>query len=305
MTMNQFLHSVIGLILTFSIQTLHSQSHAFEHIHIGSKWTYETAEYLIPLVRYDAMTFVITDTSAINGKSIFVVENNLDNKKEYIRLDGDSLFYWDEALQVFQLNFVFDTIDLYESRWAGQCHTEEGKATIHVDSITSRLFGQDTLAVQHVTITDNGSTEDDMKREIYVGIGQNSGGLKLQLGRGFCDFYFSVTQLRCFESNIGSYNFVGYECDSTWLDLNLATREIEEDDVLVYQNPGLNLLAVEVKGLDARQLRFDLVDARGVIQFSKHDISSGFQIPSIPAGQYVYRIFRGDKLITVGTWVKL
>lgn len=298
------LSQVLGLYLLFNFQHLHSQNNVFEHIHIGTKWIYETAEYLIPSVQYSSLTFVISDTSSINGKPVFVVENNMNNEKEYIWLDGQNLYYWDPDLQDFQLNYVFDTISSYESNWTGQCHSEEGTANVNMDSLSSLIFGPDSLVVQHITISDNGSTEDDMHRQVYVGIGQNTGGLKLQLGLGFCDFYFDVTQLRCFESNLGSYNFVGFACDSTWLDLNISTKTIHQDDLVVFPNPGLNNLTIDVKGFDPELLRVDLIDAAGIVHVSKQDLSYNILIPALPAGQYYYRIFKGEQLLRVGLWVK-
>lgn len=302
--MNQFLHLAIGLILTFSIQTLQSQSHAFEHIQIGSKWTYETAEYLIPLVRYDAMTFVVTDTSTLHGKPVFMVENSLNNHKEYIWLDDLRMYFWDEGIQDFQLNYVFDTIASYESTWKGQCHAEEGTATITVDSLSSLIFAHDSILVQHISIADNGTLEQDMLREIYSGIGQNTGGLKLQLGVGFCDFYLSVTQLRCFESNLGSYNFVGFPCDSSWVDLNLASNELKEYDVVVYPNPGFNNLNFDIKGVDPLLISVDLIDATGTLRFSRQDVSHSVLIPTLPSGLYYYRIYNRDRVLGVGSWAK-
>lgn len=297
------LSQVLGLYLMFNFQHLHGQSNVFEHIHIGTKWIYETAEYLIPSVQYRAQTFVITDTSSINGNQVFVVENDMNNQKEYIWLEGQNLYFWDADLQDFQLNYVFDTISSYESNWTGRCHAEEDTAIVHIDSLSSLIFDQDSLVVQHITISDNGSTEDDMNRQVYVGIGQNTGGLKLQLGLGLCDFYFQVTQLRCFESSLASYNFVDYACDSTWLDLNISTKTLHQDDFVVFPNPGLNNLTIDVKGFDPELLRVDLIDATGVVHFSKQDLSYNIQIPTLPAGQYYYRIFKGEQLLGVGVWV--
>ncbi|HZV70263.1 MAG TPA: T9SS type A sorting domain-containing protein [Saprospiraceae bacterium] len=74
--------------------------------------------------------------------------------------------------------------------------------------------------------------------------------------------------------------------------------------ISAYPNPGLNNLTFSVNGFDPSALRVELIDESGHLLFTKNDLTNSIQIPELPAGQYFYRILKGEKLMGVGAWVK-
>ncbi len=174
---------------------------------IGTKWTYETVEIPLPLI-FSFVTFQITDTMQFHGKNVFVIEDDHGQVEEYMYVDSSRVYFWDIPTEMFQLTYDFESDSSYTSYWKG-CSGAEGEAIIKVDSITSFVLNLDTLYVQHISIENNGSTEEDISTCVYKNIGLKEFGLRLPLGFDVCDFLKQYTQLRCFENNGTSYNFVG------------------------------------------------------------------------------------------------
>ncbi|MGB4846391.1 MAG: T9SS type A sorting domain-containing protein, partial [Saprospiraceae bacterium] len=111
------------------------------------------------------------------------------------------------------------------------CGGNEGEAVIRIDSITTLFQQGDSLELQHVSIENNGTTEDDLITGIYKNIGLMEYGLRLPLGFDVCDFAKHITKLRCFENDSVEYHFVNYPCDSTWHSL------LTEDDLVNFVSP--------------------------------------------------------------------
>lgn len=74
--------------------------------------------------------------------------------------------------------------------------------------------------------------------------------------------------------------------------------------ISVYPDPTINDLTFLVNGFDPSILRVELVDVSGKILFIKKDLTNSIQVPSLPAGQYYYRILQENRLLGVGSWIK-
>ena len=230
------------LLLSF-FQVLFAQNIQFD---IGTKWYYETELYIgdpsgSHYVNFDVLEII--DTMIFEGQNVFVVQKNeFANAISYMYVEGEKVYFWDDQINDFQLNYDFAETVSYNSEWSGSGQT--GTAISHVDSITQEDLNSNLVDVQYLRIENNGSYEGDLLTSIYLNIGQSYGGLRLYLGCGLCDnFSEFTTKLRCFENDGEVYNFVGYPCDSTFFVSNttsIATNEIE-----VFPNPSTGEFTIE------------------------------------------------------------
>ncbi len=74
--------------------------------------------------------------------------------------------------------------------------------------------------------------------------------------------------------------------------------------ISAYPNPTINSLTFDVNGFDPASLIVEIFDSKGIILFSKKDLSYEIKVADMPPGQYFYRILEGEKLLGVGAWVK-
>ena len=75
--------------------------------------------------------------------------------------------------------------------------------------------------------------------------------------------------------------------------------------ISVYPNPTINSLMFDIKGFEPSLLTVEIVDTKGVILFTQHDLTYEIKVKELPAGQYYYRILEREKFLGVGSWVKI
>ncbi len=217
----------------------------FPGFDIGTKWIYEVETFSGgPFKNISFESYEIVDTATIGGQVAFVVEEGSTGTLHYLRQEGNIISFWDTDLETYQLNYDFALYSQYGVPWAGQCSGGGGIATMSADSITQRVVDGDTIPLQHLRIENNGTIEGDLLTNVYAGIGQQSGGLRLPLGYGLCDAVREITRLRCFDNDSLQYNFVGYSCDSTFL--ITSTSETTQSAISLFPNPSSGL--VNIKG---------------------------------------------------------
>lgn len=228
---------------------------------IGTRWVYEV-ETLSggPSKSVSFESYEIIDTASVGGQTAYVVEEGTTGNLLYLRQEGNEVYFWDTGLETYQLNYDFSAYSQYGTVWTGQCSSGGGLAAIYLDSITQETVMGDTLSLQHLRIENNGTFEGDLLTKVYAGIGQQSGGLRLQLGYGLCDPVQSVTQLRCFENDSLQYNFLGYPCDSTFV--ISSNSEVLRKEINIFPNPTSGRLTIE--GAAASSL-YELYDTSGRI----------------------------------------
>jgi len=260
------------------------------NFNIGTRWTYEVFEGPLP-IRISYQTFQITDTAQLQEKSVFIIENDYDNQVEYMHLDGPRVYFWDNPTNTFQLTYDFDLDSSFVAYWKGVCHSDSGDAIVNIDSMTSFLLGSDSLEVQHISIQNNGSIDEDLKTGVYKNIGLKEEGLRLPLGYGFCDFLRSIGQLRCFKNDSVSYNFVGYACDSIWF--SLPTTNLQDISQIIYPNPTSGLIRITDLDLD---VPYELYNDQGMKVQSA--VSKNGQIRINQPGIFILRLLLKSKWVT-------
>lgn len=254
---------------------------------IGTKWTYETLETPFPLVM-DYVTFEIRDTAFFEGKKVFVIENESGTFVEWMHVDSTQVYFWDDPTQAFQLTYDFDNINSYLSYWkdvTGQ--PDSGFATLYVDSISHITVDNDQIGIQHISIANSGTTDDELPIDVLINIGRSYGGLRLPLGCGLCDFNKNLTKLRCFENDSVNYNFVGYPCDSTWLSLSAYFPEARE--ISVFPNPANG--KITIGGIE-KDMPYQLISHQGQLIQSGITEDNSLEIPI--GGVYFLRLISGN-----------
>jgi hypothetical protein len=208
-----------------------------------------------------------------------------------MHVDDSRVYFWDSPADTFQLTYDFESDSFYMTYWQGVCETDSGIAVMTIDSTTSFLAGADSIEVQHISINPNGTVEQEWERDAYRNIGFTYGGLRLRLGYGICDFLRDLGQLRCFENDSVSYNFVGYACDSTWL--SLSSTNLQDINQIVYPNPTSGI--IQIRDLES-DVPFELYNIQGTK--IKTGISENQSIHIEQPGIFLLRLLVNAKWIT-------
>jgi hypothetical protein len=249
---------------------------------VGDQWIYETEEYIGGGNGFiDFRLFAVQDT-LYDGMHTKYILGALDT----FYVENNRMFFWDEYYQEYIMYYDWDATTSYEIKYADQISGTEAIATVVIDSISYRQFGNDSLKMQHVHI-DNSGTFENYFDVVYEGVGAGSYGIKFLLGCGLCDNNPRTTNLRCFTNDSMTYHFVPYACDSTWL--ITGVHELDPQRILVYPNPTTN--AVQIKGVtDAVEYELYTIDGRLVKKGITIDKSIQLEQP----GLHLLKIKTGD-----------
>lgn len=170
--------------------------------------------------------------------------------------DG-KMYYWDEYFNEYIMYYDFNSTTSYDIKYYDPFRNSEEIATVIIDSIGYRYFGNDSLRAQYIHVLNSGSFED-YPEIIYEEIGAENNGVKLVLGCGLCDFNPYITKLRCFSRDSMTYQFVSYACDSKWFTSD--TKEINSDYIKIYPNPTTK--QIWINGID-QDVAFELYSTTG------------------------------------------
>ncbi|MEM1322716.1 MAG: T9SS type A sorting domain-containing protein [Bacteroidota bacterium] len=257
---------------------------------IGTTWTYEVEDPLSRAVSFQ--TYTIIDSAVIMNEKVHVISNSYDANLEYMLVKEDSVLFYDERLEAFQLNYKFyEDID-YSVAWKGVCHDSEMEiADVTIDSITKMPVENDSIEVQNVRLSNNGSVNSDINTSILKNIGLMYGGLRLPLGLALCDSRRQITKVRCFESDNYEYNFNNYPCDSTWFTTSI--EPIAPPKLELFPNPSTGLLTL--RGID-HDVHFQVFNALG--QLIGEDKSVNHTITISSPGFYYLSFQYSDKIFT-------
>ena len=230
---------------------LHAKNDA--KFNIGDQWTYEEEEQNgggNASIKY--ATFVVTDSMKEEVLTKYVL-----NEEDTFYVQDDKMFFWDEHYQEYIVYYDFNSTSSYDIKFYDPFRKSDEIATVFIDSVSYRHFGKDSLKAQHIHVLNSGTIED-YQEIIYEGIGAENYGIKLVLGCGLCDFNPYITKLRCFSSDMMTYSFVAYACDSTWFTTD--TKEIDAENIKIYPNPTTNLVWID--GID-QDIAYELHSATG------------------------------------------
>lgn len=236
-----------------SAEVIHLNAKNDVKYNIGDQWTYEEEEYIGGGNAYvKFVTFVVTDTMDAGLLTKYVL-----NEEDTFYVQNDKMFFWDKHYQEFIMYYDFNATSSYDIKYYDPFRKSDEIATVIIDSIGYRHFGTDSLKTQHIHVLNSGTIED-YPEILYERIGAGNYGIKLVLGCGLCDFNPYLTKLRCFSSEMTTFSFVSYSCDSTWLTSD--TKEIDAEKIKIYPNPTTHLVWID--GID-QDIAYELHSTTG------------------------------------------
>lgn len=221
---------------------------------LGDEWIYEEESYYgggNSKTSYKSVT--IQDTLFDGTHTNYVL-----GAQGTFYVEDSKMYFWDEHYQEFVMYYDWESTTSYDIKYYDPFRQSDEMATVIIDSITYRHFGNDSLRVQHVHIENSGTYEDGYNEVVYQGVGASSRGVKFILGCGLCDHSSYITVLRCFKNDSKTYQFVPYACDSTWLTSSI--KEVDEDKVQIYPNPTRD--KVYISGIDT-DIEYELFTSSG------------------------------------------
>ena len=247
---------------------------------IGTKWTYELSE-----VNGESITSYvvneITDTFNISNMKLYAVESTpAYTGIQYFYYKDGKVFNYNTFTELLVLLYDFSTETNYNVNYRPICDGHfpydslwYKQYTIGMDSITDFEMPDGTFQnVQHVSIFDtlidglDTLILNDSNRSILNNIGFLQGSYHhthdWEIGMYICDDGANfVNQLRCFENDTVSYNFVGYPCDSTWT-LSSVDPIADRNKINLFPNPTSEL--INISGIDI-DLNYEIYSSSGML----------------------------------------
>ncbi len=212
---------------------------------IGTKWTYEAVN--IPVAQTKPQVYEIIDTVQWQGENAFFLDPQFVSGPCYMLKEGNRVYFWDEELQDYQLNYDFGNDSLYTIAYKSPGAAEPDSVVVYVDSIRNVLLNGVEHEVQFCRSTLGVGTIENFF-EVIESVGTSYGDLRLPIGFVNDNITNNIRQIRCFDNNIVSYQFVPYPCDSTWITTAVMDPQ-QRHDIVVYPNPTSGL--VHINGIDA------------------------------------------------------
>lgn len=253
---------------------------------IGNQWVYEEVHHIGDgNNNIDFTSFEIQDT-LFDGTNKKYILNNEDT----FYIENDKMYFWDEYYQEYVMYYDWEETNSYDIKYYDQFRNSEEVATVMIDSISYKHFGDDSLKVQHVRILNSG-TKDEYKDVVYEGVGAGFYGIKFLLGCGLCDNNPQTTKLRCFITDSMTYHFVPYSCDSSWI--MTGTNNPIVNNITIYPNPATQ--KVHIRGININ-VKYELYSVDGKFIDSGKTIGKSISLPSTP-GVYFLRLKLRDEWV--------
>lgn len=220
---------------------------------VGTKWVYEFSPDGVVL---SALINEITDTTTIDGLKLYVVESEPEfSGIQYFHYKDGDVYNYNPSTGILQLLYDFDSTEGYKADYIPICDPffedaghEFKSYQIEIDSLDTFEMPDGTIRnLQYATPIDTffDGTDTSFIRESHRRILDQVGFLNgyihythdWEIGVYNCtELANYVYNLRCFENNSISYNFVDYPCDSTYV--ISSTKNIGLSDRLsLYPNP--------------------------------------------------------------------
>lgn len=252
---------------------------------IGNQWIYEEVYHIGDgNNNIDFTSFEIQDTLFDGTHKKYILSN-----EDTFYIENDKMYFWDEYYQEYIMYYDWNETNSYDIKYYDQFRNSEEIATVLIDSISFKHFGDDSLKVQHVSILNSG-TKDEYKDVVYEGVGAGFYGIKFLLGCGLCDYNPQTTKLRCFITDSMTYQFVPYACDSTWIMTGISKTYLNK--ISIYPNPTTR--KVHIKGIH-KDIQYELYSITGELIYRGKTTGKSFSIPN--QGVYFLRLNIG------GEWV--
>lgn len=199
---------------------------------LGSKWTYESKNHPTSFVGFQE--YEIVDTTTWHGKKALVIEPGLFDKQDYLLSKNNKVYFWDDDLGEYQLNYDFENDTSYYIRYMNQGSNQADSTLVLIDSVKIEYINGVNHTVQYCRST-LGYGNIARPFRIINKIGSTYAGPRLVVGSVLDNITNDIQRIRCYESNTAQYTFTEVSCDSTWRTTN--TYDIESNEPMLYPNP--------------------------------------------------------------------
>jgi len=293
---------ILAILLVFTFQLdAQAQKPVWD---IGTKWTYEMQPQF---GTFSYVTNEITDTTTIDGRKLYLVESNPYTGIQYFHYDGDKVYSYNPHFDLLYLLYDFSDDVGFDLNYRPICDPgfDESQAYKEYDVIidSTETFTMPDLSskkLQYVTVVDTFKPEGEEpwivtnNRRVLSHIGFLAGNIHYthdwELGMYICDEFANwVGQLRCFENDSVSYNFVDYACDSTWFGSSVVDTDLLPP-LNLYPNPTTG--KVHIENLNG-PLIYEVFDVKGLMQQSGSTREKYFELKK--PGINIIRIRQGDE----------
>lgn len=268
---------VIGLTLSFS---------AFSQ-NIGTKWTYEAKNHPAAYVGFEE--YIIVDTILWKGEHVAVVEPGLLDKQDYMLVKDEKVYFWDEQLQDYQLNYDFNNDSSYYIQYFDDGGNQVDSALVHVDSIITEEINGVDHSIQYCR-SKLGFSNIARPFRVIKHVGSDYAGVRLPLGFILDNITNDIQRIRCYETIDIQYIFTDVSCDSTWLKTDVPV--LESAKISIYPNPTSGY--VRIDGLEGES-QYELYSLDSRLLQKGQTIDQSLIIE--PAGMSLLRIEVGDRWI--------
>jgi len=199
---------------------------------VGDTWTY--TDYNAP-GGIGPATFEIIDEVEWQGRQALMVKPGLLLANvDYMYQEGGRVYFWNESLEEYQLNYDFNNDSLYHVRFFDYSLNGVDSFAVSVDSVKINDFNGQSIEIQYISSPGFGNLE------VFKGVGLSLLGPRIP----FNIVDVGVGPIRCFDSSVCDVNFLEMPCDT--LITGVFTDDLNFDsDIKVYPNPTSERLIVE------------------------------------------------------------
>ncbi|MFK7808337.1 MAG: T9SS type A sorting domain-containing protein [Saprospiraceae bacterium] len=291
------------LTLTFSF-FLFTNLIAQEWAPIGATWHLSVRYYTTTDIHYSRLES-IGDTIFENQPCRIITRSNATclgrPTVEFMYNENNKVYYYDFQDSIFNLLIDFNA-EVGET-WEVPMWTTGGQLVfpIRVDSISYLQHQDDSLRIQHVSLSYDDNIFIDLGQTVIEDIGF-SDGLFIDLSAQIpCDIDYEGP-LRCYEDeNLGLISFVDYACDL------VPTEEIENQftQVEIYPNPSSDFIFIDHQFSDADNLSYSIFSIDGKSLGSSKLVADKIDVSLFSKGIYFLQIFENENLISIKKIIRL
>ena len=253
---------------------------------VGDTWTYTNFNAAGGI---GPKTFEIVDEVEWQGRQALVVRPGVLDSEDYMVQEDGRIYFWDDMIQEYQLNYDFNNDSLYHVRFYNPTLDRVDTITVTVDSVKTNEVDGQNIEVQSISGDRFGYLE------IYKGIGPNS--LAPRIPFNSADVGFG--SLRCFDSSECDVNFLGMPCDT--LITGVSTDDLKMNlDIDVYPNPTSDRLFVD-SSLQNWSYRVTNLQSQ---QVAEGTYEKSIDVSVLPPGIYFLQLEDDDNLYRAIRFVK-
>ena len=264
-----------------------------ESFNVGDKWTYDDYFYQDVLFRnYE----IVREEEWMGKQSLVVRPGNLDSE-DYMFQEGSKVYFWDDSLNEYQLNYDFDNDSLYIIRYYNSIKDAVDSTIVYIDSIRNVEYNGEELQVQYCR-SNFGFGGNPFTQKIIKNLGNSTFGPRLPINIIIDDFSGGIGDIRCFESTNCSLQFVDFPCDTTFITSVQPTFDANE--INFYPNPVQNKLYLNKRDQNWQYLVYNL-QGQLVMQGVYNDF---VDVAALPPGIYFLQLQKYNELYQAIKFVK-